>query len=98
MAREAGCSLDDLMKDGYRTAFSDPDVVASIIGNSSGVAVAYVEFSDADKVKLVLGWSVLTDEASARAFGEAIALAPRSSGQATGVVVDTQVGEAVAVR
>ncbi len=72
-----------LMKDGYRTAFSDPDVVASIIGSSSGVAVAYVEFSDADKVKLVLGWSVLTDEASARAFGEAIALAPRSSAGST---------------
>jgi hypothetical protein len=68
-----------LMKDGYRAAFSDPDVVASIIGNSGGVAVAYVEFSDADRIELVLSWSVLTDEASARAFGEAVALAPRSS-------------------
>ncbi|MEZ5930991.1 MAG: DUF1194 domain-containing protein [Alphaproteobacteria bacterium] len=72
-----------LMKDGYRAAFSDPDVVASIIGNSGGVAVAYVEFSDADKIDLVLGWSVLTDETSARAFGEAVALAPRSSAGST---------------
>ncbi len=68
-----------LMKDGYRAAFSDPDVVASIIGNSDGVAVSYVEFSGADEIELVMDWTLLNDETSARAFGEAIALAPRTS-------------------
>jgi hypothetical protein len=80
-------SIDELefalMKDGYRAAFADPDVVASIIGNSGGVAVAYVEFSGAGELALVKGWDVLIDEASARAFGQAVALAPRTGAGTT---------------
>ncbi|MGD1876609.1 MAG: DUF1194 domain-containing protein [Kiloniellaceae bacterium] len=76
-------SMDDgefaLVKDGYRAAFADPEVIAALIANGSGVAVAYVEFSGKDDVKRVLDWQVLTDAASARAFGEAVAAAPRSS-------------------
>ncbi len=69
----------ELVKAGYRSAFSDPDVVAALLRNGGGVAVAYVEFSGKNEVMLVKGWDVLTDAASARAFGEAIAIAPRSS-------------------
>ncbi len=76
-------SMDDseyaLVKEGYRAAFSDPDVIATLLGNGSGVAVAYVEFSGRDQVQRVLDWQVLTDAASARAFGEAVAAAPRTS-------------------
>lgn len=68
-----------LVKDGYRAAFSDPDVIAALIGNRGGVAVAYVEFSGKNEVELVMDWQLLTDAASAQAFGEAIAAAPRSS-------------------
>ena len=68
-----------LVKDGYRTAFADPEVIAAIVGNRGGVAVAYVEFSGADEVVMVRGWEVLTDAPSARTFGEAVASAPRSS-------------------
>jgi hypothetical protein len=67
------------VKDGYRAAFSDPAVVAAIAGNGGGVAVVYVEFSDESNVRVVKGWDVLTDDASARAFGDAVAAAPRSS-------------------
>jgi hypothetical protein len=62
-----------LVRDGYRTAFADSEVIAAILGNRGGVAVAYVEFSGADEVVMVKGWDVLTDAASARAFGEAVA-------------------------
>jgi hypothetical protein len=68
-----------LVKAGYRSAFSDPEVVAALLGNPGGVAVAYVEFSGADQVTLVKGWDLLTDASSAHAFGAAIAAAPRSS-------------------
>ncbi len=68
-----------LVKDGYRAAFADPDVIAALIGNNGGVAVAYVEFSGKDEVRRVLDWQLLMDAASARAFGEAVAAAPRSS-------------------
>ena len=76
-------SMDDveyaMVKDGYRAAFADPEVIAALIGNGGGVAVAYVEFSGKDEIQLVLDWRVLTDAVSAAAFGEAIAGAPRSS-------------------
>lgn len=69
----------EMVKDGYRQAFSDPEVVAALIRNTSGVAVAYVEFSGKGEVMLVKGWDLLTDAASARAFGQALAFAPRTS-------------------
>lgn len=76
-------SMDDseyeMVKDGYRAAFSDPEVIAALIGNSGGVAVAYVEFSGRNEIQLVRGWEVLTDARSARDFGEAVSRAPRTS-------------------
>lgn len=68
-----------LVKDGYREAFADPEVIAALLLNGGGVAVTYVEFSGKNEVKRVLDWQVLTDAASARAFGEAVAAAPRTS-------------------
>lgn len=68
-----------MVKDGYRAAFADPEVAAAISANGRGVAVTYVEFSDAANFRIVRGWALLTDGASARAFGDAIAAEPRSS-------------------
>jgi hypothetical protein len=68
-----------LVKEGYRAAFSDPEVLAAIAKNPRGVAVAYVEFSDENSVMVVKGWDLLTDSASALAFSNAVAVAPRSS-------------------
>lgn len=73
-----------LVKNGYRTAFADPEVIAALIGgNGSGVAVTYVEFSGKNEIRTVLDWRILTDSASARAFGEDIAAAQRSSNGST---------------
>jgi hypothetical protein len=97
-------SMDDadfaLVKAGYQSAFSDPEVIAALMDNPGGVAVAYVEFSGADQVTLVKGWDLLTDAASAQAFGAAVAAAPRSSSgntalaagmrQATALLLDAQ--------
>ena len=68
-----------LVKEGYRAAFSDPEVLAAIAKNPRGIAVAYVEFSDENSVMVVKGWDLLTDSTSALAFGNAVAAAPRSS-------------------
>lgn len=78
VSRSMDQSEYEMVKDGYRAAFSDPEVVAAIQG-TGGVSVAYVEFSGASEVVLVKGWDLLTDAASARAFGQAVAAAPRSS-------------------
>src|SRR5690606_20645244 len=83
LLNDVSSSMDEseyaLVKDGYRAAFADPEVIAALVGNGGGVAVTYVEFSGKDDINTVLDWQVLTDAASAAAFGEAIAAAPRSS-------------------
>ncbi|MGH6885890.1 MAG: DUF1194 domain-containing protein, partial [Geminicoccales bacterium] len=76
-------SMDDAeyerVKAGYRAAFADPEVIAALLANGGGVAVAYVEFSGPNEFIVVKGWDLLTDAASARTFGEAVAVAARSS-------------------
>ena len=67
-----------MVKAGYREAFADPEVIAAVLG-AGGVAVAYVEFSSKREIVLVRGWTVLTDAETIQGFGEAVALAPRSS-------------------
>lgn len=83
LLNDVSSSMDEeeyeMIKDGYRAAFSDPEVIAALKVNTGGVAVAYVEFSGRDDIQLVRGWEVLTDEASARAFGNAVAITPRTS-------------------
>lgn len=76
-------SIDDsefrLQKEGYHAAFTNPDVVAAIRGGPMGaIAVAYVEFASAGDVRTVLDWSVIHDAASAAAFADRLAAAPRS--------------------
>src|SRR5580765_4785593 len=69
----------DLMKQGYAAAFTDPDVLAAIRGGPvGGIAVSYVEFSGSYEVKTVIDWTVIRDEASAKAFVERLRAAPRS--------------------
>jgi hypothetical protein len=68
-----------MVKDGYKAAFADPAVIRAILDNSKGVAVAYVEFSGTSEFTVVKGWDVLTDAAAAHAFGDAVAIAPRTS-------------------
>lgn len=68
-----------MVKDGYKAAFADPEVIRAILDNSKGVAVAYVEFSGTSEFTVVKGWELLIDAASARSFGEAVAVAPRTS-------------------
>jgi hypothetical protein len=87
-----------LVKEGYRAAFADPEVLAAIAKNSRGVAVAYVEFSDENSVMVVKGWDLLTDGASALAFGNAVAAAPRSSTGNTALSNGTGGGGAAAGR
>jgi hypothetical protein len=76
-------SIDDsefkLEKDGYASAFTNPTVLDAIHGGSAGkIAVAYVEFAGTQEVHTVLDWTVIADKASAQAFVDRLAAAPRS--------------------
>src|SRR3546814_19909722 len=50
-----------LVKDGYRAAFSDPEVVAALVGNGGGLAGAYVGVSRKAEFSLVLDWQLRPD-------------------------------------
>jgi hypothetical protein len=76
-------SVDDreykLEKDGYASAFTNAKVLAAIQGGPIGrIAVAYVEFASSSEVCTVLDWTVIKDPATAKAFTDTLAAAPRS--------------------
>ena len=76
-------SIDDseftLEKNGYASAFTSQKVLEAIQGGPTGkIAVAYVEFASSFEVRTVLDWTVIHDKASAQAFVEKLAAAPRS--------------------
>jgi Protein of unknown function (DUF1194) len=76
-------SIDDsefkLEKDGYASAFTNQKVLEAIQGGPTGkIAVAYVEFASSFEIRTVLDWTVIRDKASAQAFVDRLASAPRS--------------------
>jgi Protein of unknown function (DUF1194) len=76
-------SIDDsefkLEKDGYTSAFTSQKVLEAIHGGPTGrIAVAYLEFASSFEVRTVLDWTVIQDKASAQAFVDRLAAAPRS--------------------
>ena len=76
-------SIDDtefnLEKQGYANAFNDARVLAAIAGGPNArIAVAYMEFAGEGQTRTVIDWTVIDGAASATAFTDAVAAAPRS--------------------
>jgi hypothetical protein len=66
-----------LQREGYRAAVGDPDVVRAIRGGTSGaIGLAYVEWADSDRQRLVLPWTRIASARDAAAWAEALAAAP----------------------
>ncbi len=79
VSRSIDDSEFDLEKNGYASAFVDRDVIAAIKGGAIGsIAVNYVEFASGYEVKTVVDWTVIRDEAGARAFADKLLAAPRT--------------------
>jgi hypothetical protein len=69
-----------LQKQGYYAAFTSESVLAAIQGGPLGViAVMFVEFAGAGQVENVVGWTIVRDADTARAFAQKMQDAPRSS-------------------
>jgi hypothetical protein len=69
-----------LEKQGYYDAFTNPGVISAIQGGPIGaIAVAFVEFAGEGQVDNVIGWTVIHDAQSSRAFAQKLQDAPRSS-------------------
>ena len=69
-----------LEKQGYYDAFTNPGVISAIQGGPIGaIAVAFVEFAGEGQIENVVGWTVIHDAQSSRAFAQKLQDAPRSS-------------------
>jgi hypothetical protein len=83
-------SVDDMearmQREGAVTAFRSPEVVEAIKAGSLGkIAVAYIDFSNANASRIVVDWQVVHDKASAEAFADAIAVARKTDGVQTSI-------------
>jgi hypothetical protein len=86
LAVDVSASIDAgqarLQREGYVAALTDETLIARIRGGQLGrIAVAYVEWADTQTT--VVDWSIIEDDASARAFAAAIVGAPLVGGSAT---------------
>lgn len=84
LAVDVSRSIDEeearLQRQGYREALADPRVVAAIRSGTLGaIGLAYVEWGSADYQRLVIPWTRIDGEESARAWVAALEAAPRVS-------------------
>ncbi len=75
-----------LQRHGYIDALRDKRVIETIRGGLLGrIAVTYIEWSAVTDQRVVVGWQVISDEASAEAFAQALEKAPYKSGTTTSI-------------
>lgn len=67
-----------LQRDGYVNAFNSAAIQNLIAAAPGGIAVSYIQWSGASQQAISVGWTHLTNAASASAFAAAIAAAPRA--------------------
>jgi len=73
-------------REGYVAALADPGVVQAVrSGFHRRIAVAYLEWASGDYQRLVLDWTLIEDDASARAFAGRLAVNPRRTARWTSI-------------
>jgi len=79
VSNSMGESKFQLQRSGYAAAFSNPQVIAAIRAGASGrIAVALVEWSGIAQQKVVIDWTMISNDETARQFGDHILEAPRA--------------------
>jgi hypothetical protein len=75
-----------LQRDGYAAAIVNPRVVQAIQSGALGrIAVSFVEWSGIGAQKIVIDWTIIRDEASAKDFSAQIIEAPRAFADRTSI-------------
>jgi Protein of unknown function (DUF1194) len=68
-----------LQRDGYAAAIVNPRVIEAIHSGALGkIAISFVEWSGANQQEIVIDWTVIRDEATAKDFSTHIIKAPRA--------------------
>ena len=75
-----------LQRDGYAAAITNPRVLDAIrSGPHHRIAVCFVEWSGIGAQKIVIDWSIIRDEATAKDFSAQIVEAPRAFADRTSI-------------
>ncbi|MEH0071340.1 DUF1194 domain-containing protein [Pannonibacter sp. Pt2-lr] len=75
-----------LQRQGYMQAITSPDVLEAIRGGLTGsIAVTYVEWAGTLSRSVLVDWHVVSDEASAQRFADALGEAPISRAYRTAI-------------
>lgn len=82
-AADGSGSIDDdelaLQRAGYAAALAHPTVLSAIRGGfHQKIAVAFMEWAAPESQAVIVDWTLIRDEASARAFGARLVSAPRA--------------------
>jgi hypothetical protein len=90
LAADISRSVDEekfqLQRSGYAAAFSDSRVIEAIRSGPNGrIAVAFIEWSDPLSQKIVIDWMVISDDKTARLFGDHIVEASRAFANSTSI-------------
>jgi len=90
LAIDVSGSIDEeeaqLQREGYVEALVDREVLAAIRSGMTGrIAVAYIEWSNAEMQRVVVDWRVIDGESSARDFVAALKANPPMRGRFTSI-------------
>jgi hypothetical protein len=83
LAADVSGSMDEskfeLQRSGYAAAFSNPRVIEAIRAGPRGrIAAAFIEWSGILQQKIVIDWTVISNDETARQFGDRIMEVPRA--------------------
>ena len=90
MSSDVSRSIDapkfKLQRDGYAAAIVNPRVLQAIRSGGLGkIAVSFVEWSGVGAQKVVIDWTIIRDEASAKDFSAQVIEAPRAFADRTSI-------------
>jgi hypothetical protein len=75
-----------LQRDGYAAAIVNPRVIQAIRSGALGkIAVSFVEWSGVGAQKVVIDWTIIRDEATAKDFSAQVVEAPRAFADRTSI-------------
>jgi Protein of unknown function (DUF1194) len=83
LAADVSRSVDErefkLQRDGFAAALVDPRVVSAITGGASGrIAVVFIEWASEFEQKVVVDWTIVSNESQAQEVSERMRMAARS--------------------
>src|SRR5215469_3676735 len=77
VSRSMDFDEQQLQRDGYIAAITDPAIIAAIGRGANGrIAFSYIEWAGPKLQSVVVGWRVVDGAASAKAFADLLAQAP----------------------